>query len=340
MNPPRLLPVVIALGVSLACAGQALAWGATGHRMIGQLATEAFPGEMPGFLLTRRSSVDIGEYARELDRSKGSGRIHDTDRDPGHFADIDDDQRLLGGPKIAELPPTREAYEAALHAAGTNSWQAGYSPYAIVDGWQQLVKDFTHWRVLDAVERREKDPARKRWYHDDRLRRETLIIRNIGVWAHYVGDGSQPLHDTIHYNGWGKGPNPKGWTNDPIHGPFEADFVRDHVTMAAVRAKMSPYRNCGCPIDKRTIDYLLEGNTLVEPLYQLWKDGEFARASPKAVDFATIRVAAGAAELRDMVVDAWKASATGSIGYKATAITPAEAESGIKDGWLALWGGD
>ena len=55
-------------------------------------------------------------------------------------------------------------------------------------------------------------------------------------------------------------------------------------------------------------------------------------------DWTATRLAMGAAELRDMVIDAWRASATGNIGYMETAITPAQAESGEKDAWLALWG--
>ena len=46
-----------------------------------------------------QAAEDAGDYARELDRSKGAGRVHASDRDPGHFADLDDDARLLGGPK-------------------------------------------------------------------------------------------------------------------------------------------------------------------------------------------------------------------------------------------------
>ncbi len=338
MKSPRLTSVLIALSLSLAGAGQALAWGSTGHRLVGVLGAEAFPADLPAFLLTNQAAADIGEFARELDRSKGSGRTHDSDLDPGHFADLDDDLRLNGGPKLTDLPPTRAAYETALRAAGTDSWQAGYSPYAIIGGWQQLVKDFTHWRILVSAEKLEKNAARKRWYHDDRVRREALILRNVGIWAHYIGDGSQPLHDTVHYNGWGKYPNPKGFTTEPIHGPFEADFVRDNIKIEAVRAKVPAYRDCKCDIQKRTVDYLLAGQAKVEPLYQMWKDGEFARVSPKAVDFTAQQLALGAAELRDMVAEAWRASSTGSIGYKETAITPAEAEAGVKDPWLALWG--
>ena len=337
----RLKSALIALAagmLGLAASGQALAWGSSGHRYVGQVGAEAFPATLPAFLRTKQTAFDIGELARELDRSKGSGRIHDSDRDPGHFADIDDSGGLNGGPKLVDLPPTREAYEKALQAAATDSWQAGYSPYAIIDGWQQLVTDFTYYRILTSAVKHEKNPARKRWYKEDLTRRQALTIRNIGVWAHYIGDGSQPLHDTWHYNGWGaKFPNPKGYTLDPIHSPFEDKFVADHVTIDMVRAKVPAPRDCGCDIQKRTIDYLLTGNSFVEPLYQMWKDGEFDRVTPKAIDFTTTRIAAGAAEVRDMVVSAWIASSKGTVGYKDTAITPAEAEAG-KDAWISLYG--
>jgi hypothetical protein len=28
----------------------------------------------------------------------------------------------------------------------------------------------------------------------------------LGIWSHYGGDASQPLHVSIHYNGWGDYP--------------------------------------------------------------------------------------------------------------------------------------
>jgi hypothetical protein len=43
----------------------------------------------------------------------------------------------------------------------------------------------------------------------DRQIREMLTIRDLGVWTHYVGDASQPLHISIHYNGWGNYPEGK-----------------------------------------------------------------------------------------------------------------------------------
>lgn len=334
----RLAAVLLAVGFSLGAADQALAWGDIGHRIIGTLGVESLPKDLPAFLLTRQAAEDAGDYARELDRSKGAGRIHDSDRDPGHFADLDDDGRLLGGPLLKDLPPTRAAYETALRAVGQDSWKAGYSPYAIIDGYQQLVRDFATYRVLKAIVAREKNRTRLAWYKADLRRRETLTLRDIGVWAHYVGDAAQPLHDTVHYNGWdAKYPNPKGYTLDRIHGPFEENFVRDHVTIDMVRAQLPAPREGG-PIDQRTIEYLSAGFAQVEPLYQMWKDGDFTGAAPKGTAFTVTRLAAGSAELRDLITNAWRESATATIGYRESEISPAQAASGERDPWLALYG--
>lgn len=334
----RLSAVFLAVGVSFCAVGQALAWGDIGHRIVGTVGVESLPKDLPAFLRTKQAAADAGDYARELDRSKGAGRVHDSDRDPGHFADLDDEGRLLGGPKLTDLPPTRAAYETALRAVGQDSWKAGYLPYAIIDGYQQLVRDFATWRVLTAAVARERNPARLAWYRADLRRRETLTLRDIGVWAHYVGDAAQPLHDTIHYNGWdSKTPNPKGFTNDRIHGPFEEAFVRDHVTIDMVRARLPAPRRGG-PIEKRTIDYLQAGYSQVEPLYQMWKDGDFQGAAPRGADFTATRLAAGAAELRDLIANAWRDSATATIGYRESEISPAQAASGERDAWAALYG--
>ena len=81
--------------------------------------------------------------------------------------------------------------------------------------------------LFAAAEAREPDLAKQAWYRADRERREQLILRDIGVMGHYVGDGSQPHHTSIHYNGWGDYPNPEGFTNSRrTHGLFEGDDLR------------------------------------------------------------------------------------------------------------------
>ena len=118
----RRLIATTLVAVVVAAPVQALAWGATGHRLIGRVAVAALPAEVPAFLRTPQAIDDAGELSREPDRSKGSGRTHDSDRDPGHYLDLADDGTVQGGLRIDALPPTRAEYETALRAAGTDSW--------------------------------------------------------------------------------------------------------------------------------------------------------------------------------------------------------------------------
>ena len=88
---------------------QAWAWGATGHRLIGRIGVQALPAQIPAFVRSAQAVDAIGEIAREPDRSKGTARPHDADLDPGHFVDLDDQGRVLGGPSLTALPATRDA---------------------------------------------------------------------------------------------------------------------------------------------------------------------------------------------------------------------------------------
>jgi hypothetical protein len=327
------------VAVVAAPAGQAFAWGATGHRLIGQGGIAALPPELPAFLRTPAAIEMVGELAREPDRSKAAGKSHDTDSDPGHFLDLGDDGKVMGGPALANLPASRMDYDAALHAVGSDSYRAGYLPYSIIDGWQQLAKDFAYVRVLTAAIPREKDRAHRRYMQHDLARRQQLTLRDVGVWAHYVGDASQPLHVSVHFNGWGPYPNPGGYTEEKVHAPFEGAFVRANLDFAAVRAAMPPAAPCTDAIEVCTSRYLAKTQAEVEPFYALWKAGAFTgpdRSRGRA--FATARVAAGAAELRDLIVTAWRASASGNLGYPAITVEQV-VKQGI-DPYDALYGQD
>ena len=330
------LAAVAALGA--AAPGPAMAWGSTGHRLIGRLAEGALPADVPAFLRTPAAVQAMGELSREPDRWKGAGKAHDNDLDPGHFLDLSDDGTVLNGPSLASLPATRAEYETLLRAAGTDTWHAGYLPYSIVEGWQQLGRDFAYWRIDTAAARTATDPARKAWYEADAARREQLTLRDLGTLSHYVGDGSQPLHVSVHFNGWGPFANPNGYTQDKAHGPFEGAFVRNFVSPDAVKAAMPAMTDCACPVERRTADYLATTAKTVVPFYELYKAGGFGPGDTRGIAFATARLAAGAAELRDLTVLAWRASATAEVGYPAVKV--ADVEAGKADPWDALLGTD
>ncbi len=331
----------IALGAALALSlgGPAFGWGSSGHRMIGVAAMEALPQALPAFLRTEAAATAVGELSREPDRSRGAGKMHDADRDPGHFVDGDDAGEVAGVVPLNQLPVTREDYETALRAAGTTSWKQGYLPYSIIGDWQQLVKDFAYWRVDEAGARLSPDAGHRAWLAADGARREQQILIDIGLLSHFVGDGSMPLHTSVHYNGWGPFPNPDNYTQDRVHVPWEGAYVRRVVTMPALRAAMTPFHDCPCPIAQRVGDYLAEDNHAVTPFYRLQKAGAFKPGVARGVAFTVGRVAAGASELRDEIILAWRASADAKVGYEPEVSVP-DAESGKVDPYGSLYGAD
>lgn len=327
-------------------ATQVDAWGATGHRFVGVAAMRGLSDELPAFLRDPGAAAEVGELSREPDRTKGAGQPHDRERDTAHFVDLDDNGHVMNaqGPTLADLPTLKSEYDAQLLAAGIEVNDAGYLPYAIMDAYQHLARDFATWRVLNAAEAREADPARRAWYREDRLRREALILRDIGYLSHYIGDGSQPHHMSIHYNGWGDYPNPEGFTNArSTHGAFEGGFIRRNMRLDAVEAAMPAPNLDGFEMRARMASYLNGTLAEVVPFYRLEKTGAFAADAEGAVltsgaEFATARLAAGAAELRDWITMAWRDAGTQSIGWPAVKV--AEVEAGTADPWLAMIGED
>jgi hypothetical protein len=329
------LTAVLAIGVG----GEALAWGSSGHRMIGEAAIEALPDELPPFLRDAASASAVGELSREPDRSRKSGLAHDSDRDPGHFVDGDDSGKVAGAVPLTALPPTREAFDTAVRAAGVTSWKMGYLPYSIVEDYQQLVKDFAFWRVDEAGARLATNADHKAWLGTDKLRRQAQILVDIGLLSHFVGDGSMPLHATIHFNGWGPFPNPNGYTTEHVHVPWEGPYVRQVVTFDALKAAITPFHDCNCPIEQRVGAYLSDDLATVIPFYELEKAGAFKPGVAKGVAFTTGRVAAGASELRDEIVLAWRASADAKVGYQPE-FSVGDVESGKVDPYDGLYGDD
>jgi hypothetical protein len=313
--------------VVLAATGPALAWGPTGHRLIGELAVGRLPDEVPAFLRNDDVARQIGTLAQEPDRWRNSGEPHDSARDPGHFVHVRDDGTVMGGPKLDALPSTRRDYDTALRAAGSTQYDAGYLPYAIIDGWQQLREDFAWWRADAAGEKLAKSANDRAWFARDRKLREMLTIRDLGVWAHFVGDASQPNHASVHYDAWGPGPNPESFPQTKgIHWRFEGTFVGANIKADDIVPSIAPPHDCGCTIERRTAAYLATTRGFVLQLYRLDKAHAFDGAgTPEGKAFAAQRIAAAAAELRDMVSAAWRDSETVKIGIPAVAVKDAEA---------------
>ncbi len=315
-----------------------LAWGATGHEIISGIAMDTLPEMVPAFLRAPGVAGNIAVLGREPDRSKGAGRTHDAERDPGHWISLADDGSVAGILPLDALPPTREAYDALLRAGGSTQYKAGYLFYEIVDGWQQLVKDFAYWRALTKAIETAQTPDERTWFQADRRLRELLILRDLGIWSHYPGDASQPLHASIHYDGWAHRPNRENYTTRNVSAYIQGAFVRSNIKRQAVLRLVDAYKSCVCSIEDRARDLLRLSLAQVEPLYRLEKAGAFRDADPRGIEFIASRLAAGATATRDMIADAWIASATAMVGYPMVSVR--DIESGKLRATRALFGAD
>ena len=222
-----------------------------------------------------------------------------------------------------------------MAATSTDQYAAGYLPYNLMGGYQQLVKDFAILRMTMAAQKHAAKfsmiPAERRNFAREQQLREMLTLRDLGWFGHFVGDAANPMHATIHHNGWRSGENPRGYTTAPnTHTRFEDLFVEANIDDADVAAKLRPYRPCACPLAQRMQDYIAESWALVVPTYELEKSGAFDTATPQSKAFVAERIAEGAGRLRDMVADAWDESAQATLGYR-NKMTVADLESAKAD---------
>jgi hypothetical protein len=274
----------------------AFGWGADGHMLINRLAGAALPADVPAFLRTPAALDALEYYGPEPDRWRSPAEPElNAAQAPEHFIDLE--YADLIGP----LPRRRYDYIRALAAAQAKHpdlpltpEKVGLQPYVTDEVFERLESAFRDYRALVAAKQ-------------DTKPSEAEIVFLAGWLGHYVGDGSQPLHTTIQYNGW-TGPNPHGYTTDHrIHAQFETAFVHANVKpddVAPLVAATKP-----AVLNDVFADYLIylrHSNSLVEQTYQLEKQDAFTGAgTPAGKAFVDERLAAGAIELRNMIYTAW-----------------------------------
>jgi S1/P1 Nuclease len=294
VNLRSLLSALPALGILFLVvpSSGAHAWETEGHRMINKLAASTLPDSVPAFLRSQAAIDEIEYLGPEPDRwrSKAESELSAAQA-PEHFIDLELADAL--GP----LPHKRLDFEANAFAAGQRPETIGLQPWETDEVWERLKAAMREYRALRAGGKDTK-PV------------EAAIVFYAGWLGHYVGDGSQPLHTTVQYNGW-TGPNPNGYTTShQIHHQFEGTFVAANIHAPEVKAKMTPPAAIDGDMFDAYVTYLRHTSTYIEKVYQLEKAGGFVDAgSAESRDFTVERLAAGASMLRDMIYSAWIDSA-------------------------------
>ncbi|MGH9572482.1 MAG: nuclease [Candidatus Acidiferrales bacterium] len=297
-------PVSRAVAVALATALwftqlAAFGWGSTGHTDINQAAAETIPVSMPKFLRTKSAVQKIAYLGPEPDRWRDeSPSALNYAQAPDHFIDLERIEGLgplpLGRYDFYKLLyAKRAATPAADHPDDYLPDRVGLQPYITIEVYKRLELAFRSYREM-----------KKKKQKTDVI--DGNIIFYMGWLGHYVGDGSQPLHTSIQYDGWA-GANPDGYTTQHgIHAEFETDFVNRVVPSPASFASLvNPPQRISDPFSDY-MKYLEASHALVPQVYAFEKAKAYEGAgSPDAVKFLDQRLAAGSQMLIDLWYTAW-----------------------------------
>jgi len=287
----RLLGTNLILAVLLGPVA-ALAWDYEGHRMVNQLAVAALPADFPAFVREPAGAERIAFLAGEPDRwrnvpdlvLKQSGGSW-TD----HFLDIE--ELAEAGLDPAKVPSFRydfvlafatgraqhldkfPAIDPAKNLDHSREWP-GFAPWAVTEYYGKLKSAFSYLKVLEELGNPE-----------EVVNAKANALYVMGVMGHYVGDGAQPLHTTIHHNGW-VGANPNGYTTWPgFHSWIDSGFVaKAGISFAGLASRVVPAKALPLasqpdgrdPFFVLIMDYYIAQNKLVEPLYQLDREGKLS----------------------------------------------------------------
>jgi hypothetical protein len=283
--------LLIAISLVISVAPAVNAWGDEGHRYINRVAAEHMPQDMPGFF--RSAAVRLSFLGPEPDRWRDGKELYKALSEvngPDHFIDIDKPENFDA------LPNDRYLYADWLRARGKDPKDIGFLPYSILEGFQKVQVLFRMWR----------DPQ----HEAEREQIEQNIIYYAGVLGHYVADGSQPLHASIHYNGWSTSSNPELNTREPLHWRFEGEYVRAQIKPQDFSGLVKTATRLQDPFSD-IVKYLFQSYDQVPELYRMDKTARWdaSNRNPDSKKYVAERLAAGSQMLANLWYTAWLGSA-------------------------------
>jgi hypothetical protein len=303
------------------------AWDYEGHRIVNQLALSALPPEFPAFAREPANAARIAFLAGEADRWRNVPDLpvkHSGGSWTDHFCDLEylpeagldlDKISSFRFDFVVQFAAGRAAnagnfkpIDPARNADHTQEWP-GFAPWAITEAFGRLRSGFSYLRVFEEL-----------GTPDEIENARANIVYMMGVMGHNVGDCAQPLHTTKHYNGW-SGQNPKGYTTwNGIHAWIDGGLAaKAGIRIAPLLPQvgsaevisLAPREDRRDPMFVAVFDYLRRQHTMVEPLYQLEKDGKLGQAegavvSEEARAFVEQRLLDGGRMLAAIWLTAWR----------------------------------
>jgi hypothetical protein len=303
----------------------ARAWDYTYHRLINEAALASLPTNFPAFVRTSAAADRIGFLSGEPDRWRNAKDLsfsHCTG--PDHYLDME--ELAVYGLKPEALPVFRYEFAAELisfrkahpgkcppinEAKNEDHTREliGFVPWAIAENYGKLKSGFSYLKTF------EQDGGTP----EEIANAKENIIYVMGTMGHFVGDAGQPLHTTIHHHGW-VGANPQHYrTNQSFHGWIDSGYLNKvgGVKLTELESKLRPAHlvsiegRIAKPEEMFQVAalFLIAQNKLVEPLYQMDKDGRLSGEGENGLAgkvFLEDQMAKSAQLLADIWYSAWQ----------------------------------
>ena len=306
----------------------ARAWDYEGHRLVNQAALAALPAEFPDFARAPEAAERIAYLGGAPDRWRNNPDPPVRNAtNPDHYFDLE--YIGLAGLKLEEISDLRHVY-AVQFATGRAARVAAFPPLDPVKNADrtQEMSGFLPWTITEHQGKLASAFSCLRVYRElgtpaEIANAEADVIQAMGVLGHYVGDSAQPLHTTMHHNGW-VGDNPRDFSRWPgLHAWIDGGFIAKagiglaHVQLAVKPASawaLQPAAPGGRdPMFEAVLAHLAAQHARVLPLYELEKAGAFkaevAATSVEGRAFVVDSLRTGAQALADLWWMAWKHAA-------------------------------
>jgi predicted AlkP superfamily phosphohydrolase/phosphomutase len=270
----------------LLAAGEAGAWGFTGHRLVNEQAITTLPAPLRA--LFDGNAAYVIEHSIDPDLWRASGR---PGEDPNHFLDLD----AFGSFPFSEIARVEEEH-VARH--GKDTLSKGRLPWRVGEVYAQLVEAF-------------------------RARDEGKSLELAAVLGHYVGDAYVPLHALVNYDGQLTGQNGVHgrWESDLVD-RFEQQ-IREGLLPAPARPERDPvaftfdallesYRAAAAVLES---DRLLSGahDFLDTPWDDRFGDHYYSKLFAREGTMVRSRLQAAATALGSLWLSAWEAAGRPSL---------------------------
>ena len=317
----RLFALLTALTVLAPCAR---AWDYEGHRAINLLALASLPTNFPAFVREPAAEERIGFLAGEMDRWRNTQDLPlEHYSFPDHYLDLEELKDYGLEPEklpvfrydlVAQLAMYRAAHPDKFPPVDATKNQdhtrelVGFLPWGVAESVGKVKSGFSYLQALEEAGTPEEVANAK-----------ANLIYMMGVMGHLVGDSAQPLHTTVHHHGW-VGPNPDHYsTNRGFHSWIDGGYLKKTggVNLAKLKERLRPAKPV--TIDGRPAKpeemfqtamlFLIGQNKLVEPLYQLDKEGKLAGDGEKGLQgkaFLEDQLLKAGQQLGDYWFTAWQ----------------------------------